>query len=212
MPDGIRHARRGKGGSAGNAGADGLRRLLDGVGGILPLREEEIAALAGRFVPRTVARNGYLLREGRVCDFVGFVASGALVYATSADGGPKRTIDFALEGDWVADNRSRLGRTPSTVSIQAIETTEVLVVRQSDLDGLYEEHPRLERLGRVLMERAYLGMVEQSIDLQLLPARERYGNLLGKRPHVLQRIPLYHVASYLGIAPKSLSRIRGEKA
>lgn len=212
MLDRIRQARRGESGSPGTPEADALRKVLEGVGRIASLGEEEIAALTGRLAPRKIVRSGYLLREGRVCDFVGFVVAGALVYATRGSDGAKRTIDFGLEGDWVTDNRSRLERVPSNICIQAIEATEVLLIRQRDLDELYREHPRLERLGRILMEQAYLKMVEQSIDLQLLPARERYENLLRKRPHVFQKVPLYHVASHLGIAPKSLSRIRAERS
>ena len=202
---------RGEDGSHGLAEADDLAKVTEGIGRIVSLGQEEIAALTGRLVRKVIARNGYLLREGQVCDFVGFVATGALVYAVQGKDGQRKTIDFALEGDWISDNRSRLEHLPSSIAIKAIEASEVLLIRQRDLDELYERHPRLERLGRILMEQAYLKMVEQSIELQLLPARERYGNLLSKRPHIFQKIPLYHVASYLGIAPKSLSRIRGDK-
>jgi CRP-like cAMP-binding protein len=68
----------------------------------------------------------------------------------------------------------------------------------------------MERLGRILTEHAYLKMVGQSLDLQTLPARDRYENLLNKYPEIFQKVPLYHIANYLGIAPKSLSRIRSE--
>lgn len=210
MPKASR-ATQGDDRSHGLAQAEDLGKVTEGIGRIVSLDQEESAALTDRLVRKKIARNGYLLREGHVCDFVGFVATGALVYAVQGKDGQRKTVDFALEGDWVSDNRSRLEGLPSSIAIKAIEASEVLLIRQRDLDELYARHPRLERLGRILMEQAYLKMVEQSIELQLLPARERYGNLLSKRPHVFQKVPLYHVASYLGIAPKSLSRIRGEK-
>jgi CRP-like cAMP-binding protein len=75
---------------------------------------------------------------------------------------------------------------------------------------MYLRIPKLERLGRILMEQAYLKIARQSIDLQVLTARERYEGMLRNYPEIFQRVPLYHIANYLGIAPKSLSRIRKE--
>lgn len=68
--------------------------------------------------------------------------------------------------------------------------------------------PKLERFGRILMEQAFVKLVQLSIDLQILPAKEQYQKLLKNYPEIFQRLPLYHIANYLGIAPKSLSRIR----
>ncbi len=78
------------------------------------------------------------------------------------------------------------------------------------MNELYIRNPKVERLGRILMEQAYLKIVEQTIELQVLSAKERYENLLKKHPEIFQKVQLYHIANYLGIAPKSLSRIRKE--
>ena len=133
-----------------------------------------------------------------------------MIYFKTKENGDEITTDFAFEGDWVNSNQSRLNNTPSTISIKAIEDSEVLVIKQKELCDLYLKIPKIERLGRILMEQAYLKIVEQSVELQVLSAKERYENLLTKYPQVFQRVQLYHIANYLGIAPKSLSRIRKE--
>jgi CRP-like cAMP-binding protein len=138
------------------------------------------------------------------------VNAGALIYFKSIDNGNEITTDFAFEGDWVTVNHSRLNNTPSLINIKAIEDAELLVIKQQDLSDLYIKIPKIERLGRILIEQAYLKIVQQSVDLQLLTATERYENLLHNFPEIFQRVQLYHIANYLGIAPKSLSRIRKE--
>jgi CRP-like cAMP-binding protein len=145
-----------------------------------------------------------------VCNTIGFVNKGVLIYYKSLDNGNEVTTDFAFEGDWVTVNLSRLTGLPSLVSIRAIEPTELFVIKHCDLSDLYTRVPKSERLGRILMEQAYLKIVQQSLDLQTLSAKDRYQNLLHKYPAIFQKVPLYHIANYLGIAPKSLSRIRSD--
>lgn len=126
------------------------------------------------------------------------------------DNGNEVTTDFAFECDWVTNNLSRLNNSPSFLNIKAIEDSEVLVIKQEVLSDLYLKIPKIERLGRILMEQSYLRIVQQTIDLQVLTAKERYENLLANYPDIFQKVQLYHIANYLGIAPKSLSRIRKE--
>ena len=159
---------------------------------------------------KTLTKNEFFLEEGRICDYIGLVNKGVLIYFKSMDNGNEITTDFAFEGDWVTVNQSRLNNSPSLINIKAIEDSELFVIRQQDLSDLYIKIPKIERLGRILMEQAYLKIVRQSVDLQVLTATERYENLLHEFPEIFQRVQLYHIANYLGIAPKSLSRIRKE--
>jgi len=148
------------------------------------------------------------LKEGDICDSIAFINSGLLIYYKTHNNATETTTDFAIEGEWITDNHSRLNHSPSHLSIKAIEDSEVLNIKHKDLLFLYDKIPQLERFGRILMEQAYVKLVQLSIDLQVLPAKERYLNLINNYPEILQRVPLYHIANYLGIAPKSLSRIR----
>lgn len=187
-----------------------IEKIKKSVSSIVSLSDEEIITFCSAFTLKTLKKDDFFLKEGQICDFVGFVGSGILVYFKTIDNGDEITTDFAFEGDWVNNNQSRLSNTPSTINIRAIEETEIFVIQQYDLNDLYLRIPKIERLGRLLIEQAYLKIVDQTIELQLLSARERYENLLKKHPEIFQKVQLYHIANYLGIAPKSLSRIRKE--
>jgi CRP-like cAMP-binding protein len=185
-------------------------KILKSISPIVEFTDAESEIFCGAFVEKLLNRDDFFLTEGEICDKIGFVTKGALIYFKSMDNGTEITTDFAFEGDWVTNNLSRLTGKPSLLSIKAIEVSEMAFVTQVVLHDMYTRIPKIERLGRILMEQAYLKMVGQNIDLQILTAKQRYQNLLERYPAVFQKIPQYHIANYLGIAPKSLSRIRRE--
>lgn len=180
------------------------------INSIVSLNDEEWLQLIDFIQIRTLPKNGYFLEEGQVCDSIAFIQSGALVYFKLSKKLDEITTDFALDGEWVTDNHSRLNHLPSLIYIKAIEDSELLIINNENLNDLFRSIPKLEKLGRLLMEHAFVKIAQRSIDLQVLSARERYVKLLQQYPGVFQRIPLYHIANYLGVAPKSLSRIRKE--
>lgn len=187
-----------------------VQKIKVSIDPIVSLTDEELMTFCSVLEIRRLKKDEFFLSEGQVCNFVGFVNSGVLVYFKINENGDEITTDFAFEGDWVTNNQSRLKNIPSTINIRAIEDAELFVIKQPDLMDLYLKIPKIERLGRILMEQAYLKIVEQTIELQVLSAKERYENLLKKHPEIFQKVQLYHIANYLGIAPKSLSRIRKE--
>lgn len=187
-----------------------FEKVLHSINPIVSLNKDEITTLCSVLSLLSLKRDEYLLAEGQVCDFIGFVNTGVLIYFKTKESGDEVTTDFAFEGDWVNVNLSRLANVPSTLSIRAIEECEVVMLKQKDLNDLYQRIPKLERLGRILTEQAYINIVDQTVELQIHSAKERYENLLKRHPKLLQMVPLYHIANYLGIAPKSLSRIRKE--
>ena len=189
---------------------DKLQKIKKSIDPIVSLSDEELLTFCSAFESKRLKKDEFFLKEGQICNFVGFVNFGILVYFKIFDNGDEITTDFAFEGDWVNNNQSRLTNTPSTINIRAIEDTEIFVIKQKDLTELYLQTPKIERLGRILIEQAYLKIVEQTIGLQVFSAKERYENLLKKYPQIFQKVQLYHIANYLGIAPKSLSRIRKE--
>ena len=189
---------------------DNISKLKNSIDYVVSLTAEEMALFQQSVEVRTLAKNDFFVEVGQVCNYIGFVNQGALIYFKLMDNGNEVTTDFAFEGDWVTVNQSRLNNSPSMINIKAIENAELFVLKQQKLNDLYIKIPKIERLGRILMEQAYLKLVQQSVDLQVLTATERYENLLRKFPEIFQRVQLYHIANYLGIAPKSLSRIRKE--
>lgn len=189
---------------------DKIQKIKKIIEPVISLTDDELSAFCNAFELRKISKNELFLKEGQICNFVGLVNYGLLVYFKTTADGEELTTDFAFEGDWVTHNPSRLTNTASAINIRAIEETEVFVMKQQDLNELYVQIPKIERLGRLLTEQAYLKIVDQTIELQVLSAKERYENLLKKHPDIVQKVQLYHIANYLGIAPKSLSRIRKE--
>ncbi|MDM8160650.1 Crp/Fnr family transcriptional regulator [Labilibaculum sp. K2S] len=189
---------------------DQLSRIKNSIDSIVSLTDEELLIFSDYLEVRAINKNELFLQEGKVCDFIGFVNFGVLIYFKSMINGNELTTDFAFEGDWVTINESRLSNLPSLINIKAIENSELVVIKQQDLSKLYTKIPKLERLGRILMEQSFVKIAQQSIDLQVLSAKERYESLLCNHPEIFQKVSQYHIANYLGIAPKSLSRIRKE--
>jgi CRP-like cAMP-binding protein len=185
--------------------------LLKGqINQIVSLTNEEWLKFLPFIESENLKKNSYFLQEGQICDSIAFINSGVLIYFKFLENGKEVTTDFAFKSDWVTDNQSRLNKLPSIINIKAIVPSEVLIIRNRDLTYLFESIPKIERLSRLLMEQAFTKFTQLSIDLQVLSARERYLKMLKEYPDISQNVPLYHIANYLGIAPKSLSRLRKE--
>ena len=178
---------------------------------LVALTKEDWETLLPYIQNKTFSKGEALLQQDEVCKSIFFIISGTVIYYQLTEKGEEVTTDFAFEGDWVTDNRSRISKTPSHINIKALEDTQTAYILQNDLEILFRKVPAMERLARLLIEYAYVKLVQMSIDLQILSAEERYQKLATDSPQAFQRLPLYHIANYLGIAPKSLSRIRNKK-
>jgi CRP/FNR family transcriptional regulator, anaerobic regulatory protein len=184
--------------------------LKNQVNSIVPLSNEEWHQFLPFIESNNLKKNSYFLQEGQICESIAFINSGVLIYFKFLENGKEVTTDFAFKSDWVTDNQSRLTKLPSIINIKAIVPTEVLIIKNKDLPYLFEIIPKIERLSRLLMEQSFIKFTQLSIDLQVLSAKDRYIKMIKENPEISQSVPLYHIANYLGIAPKSLSRLRNE--
>ena len=184
--------------------------LINQINSIVSLSNEEWHKFLPFIESKILKKNSYLLQEGQICDSIAFINSGVLIYFKFLENGKEVTTDFAFKSDWVMDNQSRINNLPSIINIKAIAPSELLIIKNKDLPYLFEKIPKIERLSRILMEQFFIKFTQLSIDLQVLSAKERYVKMLQEYPDISQNVPLYHIANYLGIAPKSLSRLRNE--
>jgi len=158
----------------------------------------------------TIRKNNDLQPIGHTCKTIYFVKSGALriyYYKDILD----VTESFEFENALVARAESLFSGKPSRKAIQAIEDSELIAINAVRLFELYDLYNDLERFFRKITETAYVNMVNRIESLQFHTADERYRKLLADHPDILQRVPLKYIASYLGITPESLSRIRAAK-
>lgn len=156
---------------------------------------------------KQVGKKELILRAGQVCRHIYFVNSGCIRYFYEVDG-QEHTAQFFFENGWYTDYGSFLSGQPTDSSVAAIEKTELLALEKSNLEKLYHEIPKFERFGRLMAENAYLGIRHRTKSLTNLSAEARYLHLIKERPKIFERVPQHYIASYLGIKPPSLSRIR----
>ncbi len=117
-------------------------------------------------------------------------------------------IDLCFENDFFSDYMSFLTQKPSPLYTLCLEDMECLAISQHKLNDLYAQSKTGEKIGRIAAENLFIHKQNQQIELLLMTAEQRYKQLLDKQPALIQRTPLKHIASYLGITPESLSRIR----
>jgi CRP-like cAMP-binding protein len=174
---------------------------------IAPLGDDEARAIHGSMVVRRHARGHMLLQEGEVARECYFVLGGCVrQYALVA--GEEVTSDFYTEGQWVLPLESFTTGVPSAMSLVCAEDVEVVVGNVDRENALFREHPRLEGIARRVMERVIVQQQAQIAGYLTDSPEQRYLKLATRRPDLLQRIPQYQVASYIGVKPESLSRIR----
>jgi CRP/FNR family transcriptional regulator, anaerobic regulatory protein len=171
------------------------------------LSDEECAALSNLFYPRRLDKREHWIQQGEYFTEIGFVVKGCFrTYYLHKD--QERTSQFFLEGSWYTDYESWLTKQPTSISIEAIEPTELLLLPFHALERLYEQNPRYERVGRVMAENTIIKIRNRNLSLLNDTPEERYLKLIKERPKVIERVPQHLIASFLGIEPETLSRIR----
>jgi len=173
----------------------------------LPFSDAELGLIDAYFIAKTLKKREFLFQEGAVCDFLAYIAEGCVRNFYLREG-VEKTCDLAFENDWVTDFQSFTSGSPGMMNLQAMQATTVFLIRKPDLLTLYRECPTYETFGRLMTERITLRATAIAMSLSAERPEERFENLLKKKPGILQIVPQRHVASYLGIEPESLSRLR----
>lgn len=176
------------------------------------LEKDEITHFTSLLKIKVVSKKKFLLQEGEACTTIYYVQSGILrAYCHDKDHN-ERVIMFAVQDWWITDIQGFSTGNPAIVNIEAIEDSVVLELKKKDLDQLYIDVPKFERVFRILMQNSYIREQLRTTQNLTLTAEERYNNFVAKYPHVYQRVPLKQIASYLGITPEFLSVIRKKKS
>ncbi len=169
--------------------------------------EEALVAIA----KETIVKKGKDLHPiGNTCRNIYFIKQGLLRIYYFKDA-TEVTESFEFENAIVARADSLFNGNPSKKGIQALEDAVLVAINSAQLFKLYDDFPDIERLFRKIFENAYVETVNRIESLQFHSAEERYANLLNQSENIIQRVPLKHIASYLGITQVSLSRIRAKK-
>jgi CRP-like cAMP-binding protein len=175
---------------------------------IAAFAENEIEKIVTSFEYAKFKPKEYLATIGTTSNKIYFIINGlARVYYLK--NGKEVTTYLSSDNGFIASYSSFINQTHSFENIQCIEECEILSISYTKMQKLYAEIPNWERVGRILAEQNYLCMADRLLKLQMIPAKEKYLTFLQtSHPKIIQRTPLIYIASYLGITPESLSRIR----
>ncbi len=179
---------------------------------VVPLSDEEYKQVESAFSYRKYRKKQYILQEGDICRHEIFILKGCTRTYNINEDGQENIIQFGIEGWWVGNRESCTQETASEYNIDCLEDTEVLMISRSDLYKLYEMIPAIERYFRILLRNALFAFQHRVLMLMNKPAAERYQDFINSYPEIAERVPDHQVASYLGMTPQSLSRIRRQYA
>jgi CRP-like cAMP-binding protein len=175
------------------------------------ISEEDEQLILSAFETYSIKKKKDLLRSGEYCRHIDFIVKGCLRSYYVDDKGVEHIYQIRMDNSWISDLESFFEHKPSRYYIEALEDSELLRITHDSLENLYQQVPGIERYFRILFQKAYVNSLKRLSSTMWEPATERYENLLKKYPDLFQRVPLVYIASYLGITPESLSRIRKQK-
>ncbi len=177
---------------------------------LIPLSIEEKELVLQKFHPRLFRRRQYALQEGDMATQFYFIIRGCLRMYKIDDQGNTHIIQFAAENGWLMDIGSFHGEKPSQLNIDAIEDTMVLQISHNDLISLYIAAPKFDRIFRVLIENSFVKLQERLLQTISSTAEDRYQSFVNSYPYLINRLPQTQIASFLGITPEFLSRLRNK--
>lgn len=182
--------------------------LISHIQNKVSLTEEEKTELQSFFSVKKLKKKQYLLQEGAVCKCLSFVNKGLLKsYFTDEKGGENINM-FAFEGWWISDFKSFINQEKAVLNIDAVEETELLMITLEDYDKLMLKIPVMDRYFRILYQNSLVTKDYRLIASNSYTAEEKYLQLVKKNPEMIKRVPHNLIASYLGLAPETISRIR----
>lgn len=174
----------------------------------VPLTESEQALIKDHLSVKKLRKKQYLLQEGDACKTIAFVEKGTLRSYTVGNNGVEHIVQFAVEGWFISDLYSFSTGEPATHNIDAIEDSELVLISKSANDELLKQCPKYESFTRQLMTGAYLALQKRLHAVISQTIEERYESFMNLYPHIAQRVPQHMIASYLGLTPETLSRVR----
>ena len=185
-----------------------IDELIEHFATYIPLRELEKKALTARVSERKIKRRQFILQENEACKHYTFVVSGCFKMYGVDDNGTEHNIQFAAENECIMDISSFHSCKASKLYIEAIEPSVVLQIDQTNLIYLYHNYPKFDRIFRIIVEEKYIELQNRVLQNISSTADGRYATFLQQYPKLANRLPNTQIASYIGITPEFLSKIR----
>ncbi len=173
------------------------------------LTDKDIADASELWKTRRIKKGDFFNMQHMVCNDLGLIIKGIFrIYYSNPETDEEKNIFFFSEHQFIVSFRSFITRKACHYFIQAMEDAELVYISYRDLTSLYDTHPNWARFGRLLAELFFTYSQSRTEELLFISHEQRYLRLLNEHPNIVNRIPAYHISSYLGITNPSLSRIR----
>jgi len=182
--------------------------LKQNIANHINLSDEEFEKFSSLFQAKTIKKKQFILQEGEVCKFEGYVTKGLFRVYHIDQNGFEQILYFAIENWWITDIDSFTNEKPSQLFIEALEDGEVLLISKKNKEFAYANLPQIEKLFRVMTQKTHVALQRRMIDNLSKTADQRYLDFIGKYPQLYQRLSNLQIAAYLGISHEFLSKIR----
>lgn len=160
------------------------------------------------FIPKTLKKRKLLLQEGNVCKYMAFVAKGLLKTYNVDEKGNEFVNQFTPEGWWTSDMNSFFSMQPANYTIDALEDSALLLITVEDFENLTLRVPNMDRYFRLLFQNSLITKERRLVNSHMLTAEEKYKHLIENSPNLINRVPQNLLASYLGLSPATVSRLK----
>lgn len=186
--------------------------ILSNVAKHISLNEKEKLFFLSILEPKALKKKTLFLEAGMICKSSAFVLDGAVKsYTVDADG-KEHILSFATKEWWISDLYSLISKKPAILNIEAIADSAVIILTRENQQVLFEKIPKFERFFRILVENSLVANQQRLIDNLSSTAEERYLRFIRKYPTIPSCVPQHNIASYLGMTPEFLSKIRARLA
>lgn len=185
-----------------------LELLRKNIEQYIQITDTEFEQFTANFHFRKIKKKEFLLQEGDICRYEAFVTKGCFRIYYLDEKGDVQILYFAVESWWATDIDSFINEQPSTLNIEALENSEVLLINKPDKDTLYETLPKVEKMFRIMNQKSLVTFQRRVISSLGKTADKRYLEFVEKYPALEQRLNQQQLAAYLGISHEFLSKIR----
>ncbi|WP_426327414.1 Crp/Fnr family transcriptional regulator [Pedobacter sp. R-06] len=174
----------------------------------IELSNDEMQLIESVCKVKKLRKKQFLFQEGDIWHYNAFICRGLVKTFSIAENGTEHIINFAPENYWTGDRESLTNGTPSRLNIDAIEPTELLLIDKTDFEKLCSQIPQLNQMVNQIIQKSFIVSQNRILANISFTAEEKYQNFLEKYPHIVNRIPQHMIASYIGITPETLTRLR----
>jgi len=183
-----------------------MQQLSDFIQSKITIAASDLNNILSNFTEVIFDKGQFVLKRGQIASHYYFIKSGALRFYYG-DFEEQLTAWLVVKGEFFTEISSLNPQIPTRFNIEAIEPTELLCIHKNDMDSLYQQIPAWQEFGRITWENMSIRMIDRIISFQTLSAEERYLEFMQDK-ELIKRVPVKQIASFLGVTPNALSRIR----